>query len=341
MPKRVAAPTMADVAARAGVSTMTVSRALRDGASIALDTRKRIMKAVEELGYVLDLSAGSFSSKRSGFVAALVPSLNNSNFADTARGLTDGLKGSGLQLLLGYTDYSVDKEEELIESMLRRRPEAIVVTGGSHTARARKFLEKSGIPVVEIWDLPKKPVRHVVGFSNAEASKALVKYLHAKGYRRIAFIGGTTNRDTRGADRRAGYEAAMTELGLTEARVISFGTPPISMKQGGEAIVRLTEQWPSVEAAICVSDLSAFGAVMECNRRKWKVPQRIAIAGFGDFEVSSCCHPAITTVGVHCYDIGNRAGDLILRAIEGERAGRSVPAETIITDYEVIPRDSA
>ena len=341
MIKRAPAPTMADVAARAGVSTMTVSRALKDGASIAPDTRRRIMKAVDELGYVLDLSAGSLSSKRSGFVAALIPSINNSNFADTARGLTDALVGSGLQLLLAYTDYSMEKDEELIGSMLRRRPEAIVVTGGSHTARARKLLENSGIPVVETWDLPKKPVRHVVGFSNAEASKALVRYLHAKGYRRIAFIGGTTNRDTRGADRRAGYEAAMAELGLPDSRVISFGTPPISMKQGGEAVVRLVEEWPEVEAAICVSDLSAFGAVMECNRRKWKVPQRIAIAGFGDFEISSCCHPAITTVGVRCYDIGNRAGDLLLRAIEGERAGVPVARETIITEFEVIARDSA
>ena len=341
MQKRAAAPTMADVAARAGVSTMTVSRALKDGASIAEDTRKRIMKAVDELGYVLDLSAGSLSSKRSGFVAALIPSINNSNFADTARGLTDALEGSGLQLLLAYTDYSVEKEEELIASLLRRRPEAIVVTGGSHTPRARKLLVSSGIPVVETWDLPKRPVRHVVGFSNAEASKALVRYLHAKGYRRIAFIGGTTNRDTRGADRRAGYEAAMAELGLTESRVISFGTPPISMKQGGEAVARLMEQWPEVEAAICVSDLSAFGAVMECNRRKWKVPQRIAIAGFGDFEVSSCCYPAITTVGVHCYDIGYKAGDLLLRAIDGERTGVPVAAETIITEFEVIARESA
>ncbi len=337
---RTIAPTMSDVARRAGVSTMTVSRALKHGASIAKDTRKRIMKAVEELGYVLDQSAGSLSSKRTGFVAALIPSINNSNFADTARGLTDALQRAGLQLLLGYTEYSVEKEESLIESMLRRRPEAIVVTGGRHTPRGRKLLENCGIPVIEIWDLPKTPVHHVVGFSNAEASAALVRQLHSRGYQRIAFIGGTTNRDTRGADRRAGYESAMASLGLKESRVISFGTPPISMKQGGEAIVRLVEQWPEVEAAICVSDLSAFGALMECHRRGWKVPERIAIAGFGDFEISGCCHPAITTVDVHCYDIGNKAGELLLRAIEGERTGTPIAPETIITDYEVIPRES-
>ncbi len=331
---------MSDVARRAGVSTMTVSRALRDGASIAAETREKIMKAVEELGYVLDQSAGSLSSKRTGFVAALIPSINNSNFADTARGLTDALQGSGLQLLLGYTDYSIEKEEGLIESMLRRRPEAIVVTGGRHTVRGRKLLEMAGIPVIETWDLPSKPVRHAVGFSNAEAAEALVRYLHKKGYRKIGFIGGTSNRDTRGADRRLGYERAMAALGLKDTRIISFGTPPISMKQGGEALARLVDQWPDVEAAICVSDLSAFGALTECQRRKWAVPKRIAIAGFGDFEISSCSYPTITTVGVNCYEIGRRSGDLLMRAIEGERARKPIAAETIITDYAVIPRES-
>jgi LacI family transcriptional regulator, gluconate utilization system Gnt-I transcriptional repressor len=338
--KRTPTPTMTDVALRAGVSTMTVSRALKDGASIAKVTRDRIIKAVEDIGYVLDQSAGSLSSKRTGFVAALIPSINNSNFADTARGLTDALEGSGLQLLLGYTEYSVEKEESLIESMLRRRPEGILVTGGRHTPRGQKLLKNSGIPVIETWDLPKAPVNHVVGFSNAEASAALVRQLFVQGYRRIAFIGGTTNRDTRGADRRAGYESAIAALGLKQSRVISFGTPPITMKQGGEALVRLVEQWPDVEAAICVSDLSAFGALMECHRRGWKVPDRIAIAGFGDFEISGTCYPAITTVGVKCYDIGNKAGELLLRAIDGERNGKPIAAETILTDYEVISRES-
>ncbi len=336
--------TMADVARRAGVSTMTVSRALRDSASVASGTRARILQAVDELGYVLDQSAGSLSSKRTGFVAALIPSINNSNFADTARGITDALASSvassGLQLLLGYTDYTVEKEEQLIESMLRRRPEGIIVTGGSHTLKARRLLERAGIPVVEMWDLPPAPLGHVVGFSNAAAAEAMVRFLHARGYRRIGFIGGTTNRDTRGAARRTGYEAAVASLGLPEGRVISFGAPPISVKQGGEAIVRLLERWPDVDAALCVSDLSAFGAVMECRRRGWDVPGRIAIAGFGDFEVASACYPSITTVGVACYNIGHQTAGLLLRAIESGRAGTELPAETLITDYQVIARES-
>ena len=139
-------PTMADVAELAGVSTMTVSRALRKGGSISEKTRRKIMKAVDELGYVLDQTAGTFSSKRSGFIAALVPSINNSNFADTARGVTEAIENTGLQLLLGYTDYQIEKEEWLVESMLMRRPEGVIVTGGRHADRTRRLLESAGVP---------------------------------------------------------------------------------------------------------------------------------------------------------------------------------------------------
>jgi len=333
-------PTMADVAERAGVSAMTVSRALKRGASISDETRRRIMAAVEELGYVLDQTAGTLSSKRSGFIAALVPSINNSNFSDTARGITEAIEDTGLQLLLGYTDYLVEKEEQLVESMLRRRPEGIIVTGGRHTERTRRLLKGAGIPVIETWDLPPDPVGHVVGFSNAAACKALVYSLHEKGYRRIGFIGGTSNRDTRGADRRVGYLQAVEELGLAGNRVISFGRPPISMEQGGEAIALLIEQWPDVDAAICVSDLSAFGALMECHRRGWAVPGRIAIAGFGDFEVARCAWPRLTTVSVDAFEIGRAAGDMLVRTIETARAGRTSPAESLVMPFTVIQRES-
>ncbi|MBN9026586.1 LacI family DNA-binding transcriptional regulator [Kaistia sp. MMO-174] len=331
---------MADVAERAGVSTMTVSRALRKGGPISDETRRRIMAAIDELGYVLDQTAGTLSSKRSGFVATLIPSINNSNFSDTVRGIGEAIEGSGLQLLLGRTDYLVENEETLLESMLTRRPEGIILTGGSHTPRSRRLLETVGIPVVETWDLPLEPIEHVIGFSNAAAIRALTHDLHARGYRNIGFIGGTTNRDTRGADRRLGYSQAIAELGLGQARIISFGSPPISMEQGGEAIAQLLDQWPEVDAAICVSDLSAFGALMECHRRGISVPGRIAIAGFGDFEVSRCSHPRLTTVSVDAVEIGRAAGSLLLRAIEARRVGQILPPERHEMPFRVVQRES-
>lgn len=337
--------TMADVAARVGVSKMTVSRALNRSASSDRVTsealRQRILQACEEMGYVIDQTARTFSSKRSGFVAVLIPSLNNSNFSETAQGITAALEARGLQVLLGYTDYRVETEERLLRAMLARRPEGVILTGGAHTPAARAMLQAAGVPVVETWDLPAEPIGHTVGFSNAEAAAAMVRHLHGKGYRRIAFIGGTSNRDTRGADRQAGYAQAIRELGLPDGRVISFGQPPISMAQGGEAIVQLVRQWPDVDAVICVSDLSAFGALMECRRRGWEVPGRIAIAGFGDFEVARACHPRITTVAVDCEGIGRTAGELLLRMIDGAREGERPPAETVLIPFRIEQRESS
>jgi LacI family transcriptional regulator, gluconate utilization system Gnt-I transcriptional repressor len=335
---------MADVAARVGVSKMTVSRALSRVDSNRRSTsevlRQRILKACHEMGYVIDQTARTFSSKRSGFVAALIPTLNNSNFSDTAHGLTAALEGSGLQVLLGYTDYDKQTEERLLRALLSRRPEGIVVTGGSHTPAARKLLKVAGVPVVETWDLPADPVEHTVGFSNAEAVGQLVHHLHGKGYRRIAFLGGVPESDARGADRRRGFEQAMRQLKLDPKRNLRVGQAPVSMDIGAQGVAQLLQRWPDTDALVCVSDHPAFGALAECQRRGWSVPGRLAIAGFGGFEVSAASHPQITTVAVDCVGIGRMSGELLLRAIESARRGQPLAPETILIPYRIEARGS-
>lgn len=310
-------PTMADVARKAGVSPMTVSRAFKRDTSVSQDTREAVLRASEELGYVFDSTASNLRSQRTDFVAVTIPSINNANFADTVRALSDGLSGKGLQILLGYTNYDVREEERLIEQLLRRKPEAIVVTGGKHTPRSRKLLSNAGIPVVETWDLPDEPIGHVVGFSNALAVREMVDHFVAVGYRKIAFIGGDADRDTRGTDRRAGFIAAMKDHGLDASRLIAAGPPPISMREGANAMGWLIEHFPDTEAVICVSDLSAFGALTECQRRGVTVPEKIAVAGFGDYEIGAICVPSLTTINAFAAEIGTKTAQLILDVLDG------------------------
>ncbi|MDH6147208.1 DNA-binding LacI/PurR family transcriptional regulator [Paraburkholderia sp. WSM4179] len=149
---------MSDVARHAGVSKMTVSRVLAGG-SMSMATRERLKKAIDELGYVADAAAGALSSGRSEFVAVLVPSLSSSNLFDTVRGLNAALAPRGLQLLLGDTDYRLEQEERLVRSMLRQQPRCVALTRGHHTEATRVLLERAGIPVVEMWDLPGQPDR--------------------------------------------------------------------------------------------------------------------------------------------------------------------------------------
>lgn len=320
-------PTMADVARLTGVSPMTVSRAFRDDSLIRKETREAILKAADDLGYVFDSTASNLRSQRTGFVAVTIPSINNANFADTVGGLSEVLATAGMQTLLGYTDYDVRKEEELIEQLLRRKPQAIVVTGGTHTPRGRRLLENAHIPVVETWDRPADPIGYSVGFSNAAAVRGMVDHFVAAGYRRIAFLGGDASRDTRGSDRRHGFVEAMKHHGLDPTRLIAAGTPPISMREGANAMAALLEQLPDTEAVICVSDLSAFGALAECQRRGVAVPRQIAIGGFGNYEISDICVPTLTTIDAGARSIGRQAATLILDVLAGAETGRHIAIE--------------
>ena len=319
------AKTMKDVALAAGVSVMTVSRAFKSETSVSEATRTRIREIADDMGYVFDSTAANLRTQKTNFVAVTIPSINNANFADTVDALSDRLAEAGMQVLLAYSGYDMAKEEQLVEQLLRRRPEAIVVTGGSHSARARKMLTNSGIPVIETWDLPKNPIGHVVGFSNAATMHGMVDHLVAKGLTRIAFIGGDTDGDTRGADRRRGYIAAMQRHGLASDRLIGAGKPPISMREGATAMGRLLDTLPDTQAVVCVSDLSAFGALTECQRRGVNVPGDIAIAGFGAYEIAGISHPTITTIDPQPRLIGAKAAELILDILNDPDAEKRAP----------------
>nr|WP_256581296.1 MULTISPECIES: LacI family DNA-binding transcriptional regulator [unclassified Pseudomonas] len=332
-------PRMADVAKLAGVSKMTVSRVLA-GRDVAPHTRQRVQEAIDSLGYLPDASAGSLSSGRSEFIVALVPSLISSNFADTVRGLHDAVRPQGLCLLLGDTNYQLEEEALLVHTLLRHRPVGVMLTGSVHLASTRKLLQRAAVPVVETWDLPAEPIEQAVGFSNAEAAAAMVAHLQARGYRRIGFIGGASARDDRGVQRRLGYLQAITTLDLGEPRLVEHGTSPITMSHGGEALRRLLAHWPDTDAVLCVSDLSAFGAIMECHRQGLRVPDDLAVAGFGDFEVSRYCTPTITTVAVDPYGIGQRAGEMLLASAKAQREGLPRPRHCARIDYRILARES-
>lgn len=327
-------PTMADIARIAGVSPMTVSRAFKADGPISAQTQKSILEIAEDLGYVFDSTASNLRSQKTDFVAVTIPSVNNANFADMVGGLSTTLSQRDLQILLGFTNYDPDAEERLIAQLLRRKPQAVVVTGGAHTIRARKLLENARIPVIETWDAPQRPIGHWVGFSNAVAVRQMVDHFVRAGYRRIAFMGGEERRDRRGSDRRLGFITAVKDHGLDPSRLVATGAPPISMREGAKAMTALLADFPDTDAVICVSDLCAFGALSECQRRGIGVPGDIALGGFGNYEIGSVCVPALTTIDAHARQIGERTGALILDVLDrgGDRGHVTIEPELIVRE---------
>lgn len=316
-------PTMKDVALATGVSVMTVSRAFKDHASVGGATREKILETADRLGYVFDMTAANLRTQRSEFIAVTIPSLNNANFAETVVALTNKLSQEGYQVLLGHTNYDIEREEQLISQFLRRRPEAIIVTGGHHTDKTRQLLNNAGVPVIETWDNPVNPIGYVVGFSNADTMQLLVDHLVERGRKRIAFIGGDSESDTRGQDRRRGFEDAMASHGMKADRLVGSGAPQIPMQKGANAMVKLLDQFPDTDAVVCVSDLVGFGALSECQRRGIAVPDQIAIAGFGAYHISEVCVPTLTTVDPKPTEIGQCAADLVLKLLRSPETAKN------------------
>lgn len=324
---------MEDVARLAGVSMVTVSRALNTPDKVAPATRARIEEAVQRIGYVPNLLAGSLASNRSRIVAALVPTIANSIFSETVEGMSEVLTRHGYQLLLGQTGYDESIEEALVATFLGRRVDGILLTGIGHSRDTRLQLMRRRLPVVETWDLTPSPIDRIVGFSNREAGEAMTRYLIERGYRRIGFAGGA---DERSESRRAGWLAAHAAAGRPSGPSLAVATPS-RVAAGREAIDELMRHDPPPDAVFFSNDVLAIGAMLQCQRRGWPVPGQVAVAGFTDTELASEFNPSLTTVHVRGRAIGERAAEVLLARIDG----RGDVQRAIDVGYEIVARDSA
>lgn len=313
--KFAAQPTIRDVSRLAGVSRMTVSRVISSPERVLPATRDKVIQAIDALGYVPDRAAGSLASRRSGFIALILPTLTNANFAMVAHGLTEVLHESGYQLLIAYTNYDLAEEERQLANLLARRPEAIVLTGTAHGPGITRMLAQAGIPVFEISDLPASPIQHAVGFSNHEVGRVAAHYLMDRGFRRIGALASQSVGDVgdyRGEARMRGFEAELRLHGRPTDLIVRHGRPPVSYEHGAAAINYLLDHEPEVDAVFAVSDLSAVGVVMACQRRGISVPGDLSVMGFGDFEIGREINPPLTTIHVDFHGLGRRVGQLLI-----------------------------
>jgi LacI family transcriptional regulator, gluconate utilization system Gnt-I transcriptional repressor len=192
--------TLADVAAAAGVTAITVSRYLREPQRVAAGTAAAVAAALRQTGYLPNKQAGVLASAAGAapggarMVAALIPSIANSIFAETVQGLADALQGSGCELLLGATGYSTEREEEQLRALLGWFPSALVVTGRRHSPGALTLLREAqarGTPVIEIWDHHPEPGAESftqIGFDHQQVGRAMAEHLIERGYRSLCYV---------------------------------------------------------------------------------------------------------------------------------------------------------
>jgi LacI family gluconate utilization system Gnt-I transcriptional repressor len=327
-------PTIADVARKAGVGAITVSRALREPGRVSEDLRRQIQAAVDELGYVPDPNARALASARAEVFGVLVPSLTNNVFAEVVRGIYDSLSDSPFRIQIGNTHYSGLEEERLLQVFGSQRPAALIVAGIDQTPSARRLLENAGCPVVQVMETGPDPVDMMVGFSHFDGGRTAAEHLLQAGYRKIGFIGARM--DPRSQRRLAGYRAAMEAAGLFDPRLITTTPVPSSVTLGRELFRDALAKMPTLDGVFCNNDDIALGVLFECHRASIKVPKQIGIVGFNDLDMMQVSFPSITSVRTHRYEIGTRAVAMALAAIAGNR-----PEQRIVDlGFELMRRES-
>lgn len=327
------AVTLHDVAKLAGVAPITASRALNTPGQVSPEVLQKVTDAVARTGYVPNRLAGGLASTRSRLVAAVVPTIAGPVFLQTVQALTGALAERGYQLMLGQSGYVDSREDALLEAIIGRRPDGIVLTGIMHSPEGRKRLLAAGIPVVETWDLTPTPLDMLVGFSHAEVGRSVAEFLHRKGRRRLAMVAGDDERSLR---RQQAFKAAARAAGLAHVPVVHVPAPT-TLKSGRAGLAALLRDTPAVDAVFCSSDLLALGVLTEAQARGIEVPGRLSIMGFGDLEFAADLHPALSTVRIDGMAIGRQAAQFIVDRAEG----REVTTRVVDIGFSIVERGSA
>lgn len=314
MPRSKATVSIRDVAAAAGVSVATVSRVLNPAsADVAMreETRARVVRAINELGYRPNDLARALLQQRTSTIGLLLPDISNPYYPPLVRGVEDAASSLGYRVVLCNTDRDPDKTESYLDTLVKARVDGVVVAGGNlcelpgHLQVFETYRTK--LVMVGRHGLAHPSVR----VDNVAATRDATAYLLGLGHSRIAFIGGPEGSST-AQDRLLGYRQALTDAALTGCeRHTDFD------ERGGYGATRslLDEMLPT--AVLCANDRMAFGAYAALADAGLSVPADVSVIGFDDVPMASFVRPTLTTVAVPTYELGRAAMRLLQDALDG------------------------
>lgn len=332
--RRSGGVTMADIGRLAGVSQVTVSRALSSPAKVSPETLARIRDAIRQTGYVPNALAGALASNKSNLIAALVPSVTNIVYSSMLQAFSDIMWGHGYQIIFSETGFDLDREEQAIATHLSRRPDAVLLTGVRHSPGTRKMLVNASIPVVEVWDISDTPIDCCVGFSHVGAGLAAADFAVEAGYRHAATV---TAGDERARRRRDAFATRFGKLSGTDVGAVDF-EGSASLGLGRQALVQLLEQGMRPGTVLfCSSDQFAQGLLVEARVRGLSVPADIAVIGFGDQDFAASTEPALTSIRIDRHVLGRVAANALL-----SRFATSEPQQAVHDiGFQLLRRGSA
>ena len=311
-----------DVARAAGVSIMSVSRALRGVEGVSEKTRARITALADEMGYTRNRLAGSLAQATSNLVAISVPTLFDAVFAEIIGGMRETLAHAGLETIIETSDYRPAQEAAWVERMVTWSPAALVLSGVDHTPEARERLDACSMPVLELWDLADTPIDLNVGIDHRAVGYDMGSHLRRLGYRAPAYIGITSGRDPRAEKRLAGLVEgfAAEDVPLTEIRMDAAP----SFEAGRDGACEALSCSPRPDVLCFLNDHLAFGGLMACEAAGIEVPRDVGIVGFNGLNINNVLPRRLTTSITPRALMGKTAARMLVAAIRGVRTERRV-----------------
>lgn len=310
-------PKIEDVARAAGVSIMSVSRALRGVEGVSEATRARIVGVADQMGYVPSRLAGSLAQATSNLVAISVPTLFDAVFAEIIDGMRETLNIAGLETMIETSDYDPAREAAWVERMVKWSPAAVVLSGVDHAPGVSMRLRDAGVPVMELWDVTPNPIDLNVGMDHRLSGEEMGQYLVRLGYRHPAYVGTARGRDPRAEKRRAGLEAAFAGAGseLTEFRIDAAP----SFETGRDGARQALAAQPRPDVLCFLNDHLAFGGLMACTDAGIHVPGDLGIVGFNGLSINNVLPSRLTTSVTPRALMGKTAARMLVAAIRGVR----------------------
>jgi len=314
-----------DVAKAAGVSQTTVSFVLNQvaEANISDETRRRVMAAAEELGYVPDAAAQALVRGRTRIIGVVVTTLEDPFIGALVQMIESAAHDRGYVVILTTSNDIPEREVAAARMLLSRRVDGVIVASSRAGALYKGQMESPQVPVVVINSLtgPSDGLVFSVGVDNRHGGKTATAHLVEKGHRRIAYVASPPDRsDNR--ERMAGYREALSEAGIRfSPSLVVSGTGDIA--GGRRALPALLSIEDRPTAVFCYNDLSAIGLMDAARRGGLSLPDDLAVVGFDDIPFSQFCHPTLTTIAQPIAELGGRAVELVLALAPEEGNGES------------------
>jgi LacI family transcriptional regulator len=327
-------PTVLDVAKRAGVAPITVSRVINNSGYISQATRERVEAAVRELGYVPNTLARGLRSKRTKTLALVVADITNPYFTLMARGVEDVAGDSNYSVVYCNTDESEAKEEKYANLLAQRQVDGVLLVPSGGNVKTIKFLLSNNINVVALDRRVSGVKIDSVRSDSEDGAYRLVKLLIGLGHKQISMITGHKDVST-SVDRVAGYQKALVESGLDGNGQVYYGE--FNQESGYEFTRQAMLHSPMPTAIFGANNFIAVGIMKALRDHKVDVPGDVSVVAFDDFPESMLLSPFLTVAEQPAYEMGRMATELLLKRISGELTGGF---QKLVLPTQIIERGS-